>query len=268
MRACWFVLLCTVLSGCTALHTSVAKRQLDVQTRMSQTIYLDPVEPEQRTIFLDIRNTTAEYQLPLAEDLRQFMRKRGYQLVDSPLRAQYWLQVNVRTVLKERPDIVLAKEYGMTRQDTLDLLHPGMAPRAESTESAAYTATDFVVDSAIVSDDLEAKDVGRALVVLAVFAGAEYVGNQLVQDKYYTMLTDIQIAERISPDSAEKVQEYAEMQLLHGDSGAITQLWKHDTDMRKYQIKVVSFANKANLTWQEAEQPLHQGLLRSLAGVF
>lgn len=268
MRALWLVLLSLALNGCSAVHTSVAKRHLDVQTRMSQTVYLDPVEPEQRTLFLDIRNTSAEYTLPLAEDLRQLMRNRGYQLVESPMQAQYWLQVNVRTVLKERPDLVLAQEYGMTQQETLDLLHPGMAPRAEGKEDTAYTATDFVVDSAIVSDDLEAKDVGRALVVLAVFAGAEYVGNQLVQDKYYTMLTDIQIAERISPDSVGKVQEYAEMQLLHGDSGAITQLWKHSTDMRKYQIKVVSFANKANLKWQEAQQPLHNGLLRSLAGVF
>jgi hypothetical protein len=268
MRLLWCLLFCTALSGCTALHTSVAKRQLDVQTRMSQTVYLDPVEPEQRTIFLDIRNTTAEYQLPLAEDLRQFMLKRGYRLVDSPMQAQYWLQVNVRTVLKERPDIVLAKEYGMTTQDTIDLLHPGMAPKVATEPGVTYAAVDFVADTTLGDDDVDAKDVGKALVVLAVFAGAEYVGNQLVQDKYYTMLTDIQIAERISPDSAGKVQEYAEMQLYHGDSGAITQLWKHDTDMRKYQIKVVSFANKANLKWQEAEQPLHQGLLRSLAGVF
>ena len=35
-----------------------------------------------------------------------------------------------------------------------------------------------------------------------------------------------------------------------------------------YQVRVVSFANKANLSWQDAEQPLHQGLLRSLAGIF
>src|SRR5690606_40095903 len=101
MRIAFLLLVVWLLSACTAMHTSVAKRNLDVQTRMSQTVYLDPVEPEQRTIFVDIRNTTAEYQLPLAEDVRQFMQSRGYKLTDSPLGAQYWLQVNVRTVLKE-----------------------------------------------------------------------------------------------------------------------------------------------------------------------
>ena len=261
-----------LLSGCTAIHTSVAKRELDVQTRMSQTVYLDPVEPEQRTIFLDIRNTTAEYQLPLAQDVRDFMLKRGYQLVESPLSAQYWLQVNVRTVLKERPDVVLEQEYGMTEQEAHQLLHPGMAPppEPETPEQRAerYNRNAAVFVDTSIGTDLDGKDIARALVVLAVFAGAEYVGNQLVQDKYYTMLTDIQIAERIAPDSPEKVQEYSEHQLLQGDSGAMQLLWQRDTDMRKYQLKVVSFANKANLDWQDAEQPLHQGLLRSLAGIF
>ena len=272
MRLVILLLAVWALSACTALHTSVAKRKLDVQTRMSQTVYLDPVEPEQRTIYLDIRNTTAEYQLPLADDVRQFMLKRGYLLVNSPINAQYWLQVNVRTVLKERPDVVLAQEYGMTAQESHALLHPGMAP-PEPTETAEqrnvrYSRNAAVFVDAGVSTDLDGKDIARALVVLAAFAGAEYIGNQLVQDKYYTMLTDIQIAERISPDSEQKVQEYSEHQLRQGDSGAFEQLWQRDTDMRKYQVKVVSFANKANLSWQDAEQPLHQGLLRSLAGIF
>ena len=266
------LLLVALLSACSAVHTSVAKRNLDVQTRMSQTVYLDPVEPEQRTIFVDIRNTSAEYQLPLADDVRQFMQQRGYQLVDSPLRAQYWLQVNVRTVLKERPDVVLAQEYGMTEQETHALLHPGMAPppapeTPQQREGRMATNVAVFADTSV-GTNIDGKDIARALVVLAVFAGAEYVGNQLVQDKYYTMLTDVQIAERIAPDSTQKVQEYSEHRLLQGDSGAFDQLWQRDTEMRKYQIKVVSFANKANLEWQDAEQPLHQGLLRSLAGIF
>lgn len=272
MRIAFLLLVVWLLSACTAVHTSVAKRNLNVQTRMSQTVYLDPVEPEQRTIFLDIRQTAAEYQLPLGDDVRNFMLTRGYQLVDSPINAQYWLQVNVRTVLKERPDKVLADEYGMTADEVQQLLHPGMAPppppETPQQRNDRYSRNAAVFVDTSVGTNIDGKDVARALVVLAAFAGAEYIGNQLVQDKYYTMLTDIQIAERIAPDSEQKVQEYSEHQLRQGDSGAFEQLWQRDTDMRKYQVKVVSFANKANLSWQDAEQPLHQGLLRSLAGIF
>ncbi|CAM3738149.1 complement resistance protein TraT [Rheinheimera salexigens] len=264
----WLLCSLLLLTSCSALHTSVAKRQLDVQTRMSETVYLDPVEPEQRSIFLDIRNTTAEYQLPLADDLRNFLFDRGYNLVDSPLQAQYWLQVNVRTVLKEKPAKVLAQEYGMTEAETHALLHPDRAPIVKNDYRSNYPAQGAVFVNAGVATHVDGQDIVKGLVVLAAFAGAEYVGNQLVKDKYYTMLTDIQIAERIRPDSIALVEETSQHQLNQGDSGSFEQLWQRDTDMRKYQIKVVSFANKANLQWQEAELPLHQGLLRSLAGIF
>ncbi|MGI5309034.1 complement resistance protein TraT [Rheinheimera sp. WS51] len=261
------------LTSCSAIHTSVAKRQLDVQTRMSQTVYLDPVDPEHRSIFIDIRNTTAEYTLPLAEDLQSFLLSRGYRLVASPLQAQYWLQVNVRTVIKEKPAKVLAQEYGMSAQESHALLHPEIAPLAdaipqsEDAEPVYSTPSKVYIDAGIAAD-IDGKDIVKGLVVLAAFAGVEYVGNQLVKDKYYTMLTDIQIAERIRSDSIASVQEVSQHFLQQGDSGTLEQLWQRDTDMRKYQIKVVSFANKANLRWREAEQPLHQGLLRSLAGIF
>ncbi|KKO45502.1 conjugal transfer protein TraT [Arsukibacterium ikkense] len=267
---CMLVLL--PLSGCMALHTSVAKGKLDVQTRMSETIYLDPVEPELRTIFIDIRQTAAEYQLPLADDVRALLLSRGYQLVDSPQQAQYWLQVNVRTVLKERPEVVLASgEYNMSPEQIHQLLYPGIAlpePEPERMASQRRASNVAVYADATYGTNIDGKDIARALVVLAAWAGAEYVGNQLVQDKYYTMLTDIQLAERIAPDSIGMVQESSRQQLKQGDSGNIELLWELATDRRKYQVKVVSFANKANLSWSDAEQPLHQGLLRSLAGIF
>ena len=267
----WLCLLVLLpLTGCMALHTSVAKRKLDVQTRMSETIYLDPVEPEFRTIFLDIRQTAAEYQLPLADDVRDMLLSRGYQLVDSPQQAQYWLQVNVRTVLKERPEVVLASgEYNMSPEQIHQLLYPGMAlPEPEETVMQRRVSNVAVYADASYGTDIDGKDIAKALVVLAAWAGAEYVGNQLVQDKYYTMLTDIQLAERIAPDSIGMVQETSMHQLQQGDSGNNELLWELATDRRKYQVKVVSFANKANLSWRDAEQPLHQGLLRSLAGIF
>ncbi len=270
MRIVVLLLAVWLLSACTAVHTSVSKRNLDVQTRMSQTVYLDPVEPEQRTIFLDIRQTAAEYQLPLAGDIRNLLLSRGYTLLDNPQQARYWLQVNVRTILKERPEQVLSREeYGLSPAEIEALLNPALGEIPAPVPSSGNMITPGMVDVAVASDiSMDSKDVGRALVVLAVFAGAEYVGNQLVRDKYFTMLTDVQVAEKLPADSIAMVQESARHELLQGDSGITGQMWQRATDRRKYQLRVVSFANKANLSWREAEQPLHQGLLRSLAGIF
>lgn len=43
------------LSGCGAMSTAVKKRNLDVKTQMSETIWLEP--SSEKTVYLQIRNT-------------------------------------------------------------------------------------------------------------------------------------------------------------------------------------------------------------------
>ncbi len=47
-----------MLSGCSATHTAISKRNLQVQTKMSDTIFLDPVADDKRTVFVQVRNTS------------------------------------------------------------------------------------------------------------------------------------------------------------------------------------------------------------------
>ncbi|MCC5698300.1 complement resistance protein TraT, partial [Klebsiella pneumoniae] len=47
-----------MLSGCSATHTAISKRNLQVQTKMSDTIFLDPVADDKRTVFIQVRNTS------------------------------------------------------------------------------------------------------------------------------------------------------------------------------------------------------------------
>ena len=47
-----------LLSSCAAVHTSIAKKDLDVQTKMSESVFLEPVRPDKKTIFIQIRNTS------------------------------------------------------------------------------------------------------------------------------------------------------------------------------------------------------------------
>lgn len=262
------LLLWSGLTGCSAMHTSINKGQLDVQMRMSQTIYLDPVDPELRTVFLDVRQTAPEYQQPLVADVAALLSNRGYQLVAAPSAAQFWLQVNIRTVLNQPPQQVLREQYDMTEQQIAEFLHPGMAP-PEPTVIRSRSHTPAVIYSDVYfEDNLRTKDVVRAVAVIAVLAGAEYLGNQMVKDQYYTLIADIQVAERLDPAAQSQVLEQGQHLLWQGDSGQLEQMWETVSDRRKYQVKLLGFANKANLTWDEAEPALHQGLMRSLAGIF
>ncbi|MEN3159228.1 complement resistance protein TraT [Alkalimonas sp. NCh-2] len=279
IRFCLLLLL-VQLAGCTAIHRSIAKGELDVQTRMSQTIYLDPVEPELRTVFLDFRSTAAEFQQPLDRAVIEFLQQRGYQVTNSPSLAQYWLQVNVRTVLKQAPEKVLAQaEFGMSEAEIAQLMNPALLALPvllpeDATEEPVHTRGSSRSSGGGVyvgyadGVDVSSRDLRNAAIALAIIAGTEYAGRQLVKDVYYTMVTDLQVAERIAADSDELVLEYSQHLLLQGDSGSTDTLWERATDRRKYQARVISFANQANLKWEDAEPGLQSGLIRSLAGIF
>ncbi|MDX3773091.1 complement resistance protein TraT [Chromatiaceae bacterium AAb-1] len=228
-----------VLAGCGALHTSVAKRNLDVQTKMSATIFLDPVEPEQRTIFVDIRNTSDKPEFDLKPQVVASLQARGYQVIDSPSRANYWLQANVLQVGRTNArDANQAMRVGY-----------GMAGGAV-TGYAIHRSTGGSGSGAW----------GAA----AAGAVAGTIFDALVEDVYYTVITDIQIMERFNGI----VRERSEHQLLQGESGSTTSTYARETDMRKYQSRVISYANQANLKWEDASPLLSQGLSRSLAGLF
>lgn len=235
-----FVITTLSLSGCGAMHTAVAKRNLDVQTKMSSSIFLDPVEPEQRTVFVDIRNTSDKPEFDLKPQVIQSLQARGYQVIDSPSRANYWLQANVLQV---------GRSNARATSGAL-AAGPGVAGGAV-TGYALHRATGGSSGGAAIG-----AAVGGAVVGTVVDA--------MVEDVYYSVITDIQIMERF----AGTVREQSEHQLLQGDSGSTTSSYQRNTDMRKYQTRVVSFANQANLKWPQAEPELTQGMVRALAGLF
>ena len=227
------------LAGCGALHTSVAKRNLDVQTKMSSSIFLDPVEPEQRTVFVDVRNTSDKPEFDIKPQVIASLQARGYRVIDSPSQANYWLQANVLQVGRSNA------------RDTQGALSagPGVAGGAV-TGYAIHRSTGGSGSGAL----------GAAV----VGAAAGTIVDAMVQDVYYSVITDIQIMERFSG----VVRESSQHNLLQGDSGSTVSTFSRDTDMRRYQTRVVSFANQANLKWPDAAPLLTDGVARSLAGLF
>ena len=93
--------LLTILSGCAAVHTSIAKRSLDVQTRMSDAVFLDPVSPDKRTVFVHVRNTSDKPNFDLEGPIRKAISARGYRVIDDPEAAQFKLQAQILSVSKQ-----------------------------------------------------------------------------------------------------------------------------------------------------------------------
>lgn len=84
---------CIVLSGCSAMGTAIKKRNLDVKTQMSQTVWLEP--SSEKTVYLQVRNTSDKDMSDLQTLLAQDLRAKGYTVTSSPDTAYYWIQANV-----------------------------------------------------------------------------------------------------------------------------------------------------------------------------
>lgn len=235
--------LCTAsligLSGCSATHTMVKKRNLDVQTKMSETVFLEPVASDKRVIFIDMRNTS-DKDLPILDNIKAVLSERGYRIADAPEKANFMLQGNVLHV--GRTDL-------RTAQSALDAGFGGAVAAA----TLAYAG---------------GGDSARGFAQAGLLgAAAGIVGDALVDDVVFSMITDLQIRER--PLAGEVVTQ---QQATNAQQGGATKLEQHvsgaTVNWKTYRTRIVSTANKVNLKFEEAQPELMSGLVRSIGGVF
>ena len=235
------------LTGCAATSTAVAKRNLDVQTKMSDTIFLDPVTPDERTVYVDVRNTSDQPALDVAPQVRQAVEARGYKVVDDPKAARFVLQANVLQAGRAS-ETAAESAYNSGFGGTL-------------LGGAAGGAAGYGLGKA----GLGVNDAIGTVVGALAGAAISSVADAYVQDVTYTLVTDIQVSERV-PGTVISQSEQAN--LKQGTSGTVTQSSSDTTDARRYRTRIVSTANQANLDWYQAEPELVAGLTRSIGGIF
>jgi beta-lactam-binding protein with PASTA domain len=94
----------------------------------------------------------------------------------------------------------------------------------------------------------------------------ETVANAAVKDVTFMIVTDIEISERAREGVV--VRQDSQQDAAQGVGGTRRQTSSEVTDVKKYRTRIVSTANKVNLTYEEAAPQLTQGLTRSLSGLF
>src|SRR5215475_5870420 len=97
------LVLASSLQGCAATQTAIAHHDLDVQTKMTNTIFLDPVTPDKQVVYVQAKNTSDQPAFDLETPLKQAIAARGYRIVQDPSQAYYILQDNVLQVGKTSP---------------------------------------------------------------------------------------------------------------------------------------------------------------------
>jgi len=231
------------LSGCAATQVAIAKRDLDVQTKMSATVFLEPAPAAERTVFVQIRNTS-DKTLDLEADVARGIAARGYTVVQDPAAARYMLQANILHVGKTDPTAAQAA------------LRDGYGTGYGTGVTGAVVGAGSMY--ALGGDH-------RGALGAAIVGGiVETVASAAIKDVYYSVVTDVQIRER----ARGAVKTVSQHDVKQGTSGSTQVTYAEDSEWKTYQTRVVSTANKMNLEFVEAEPALRAGISRALAGLF
>lgn len=227
-----------IIGGCGAAHTAIKKRTLDVQTKMSETIFLEPTSADKKIVFVDIRNTS-DQEILVKDQVLESLRSHGYMITDDPSKANFMLQANI---------LQIGKRDLRSAQSAVDSGFGGAVAGAAIGISTHNSSSNAAVGGLI----------GAALGV---------VGDALVDDTFYSMITDIQIRER--PSSGQWITQSQIVSMKQGSAGTIKlEIGGGNTDWKTYRTRIVSTANKMNLEFEEAKPALESALARSLSALF
>jgi hypothetical protein len=228
------------LCGCAATQVAISKRNLDVQTKMSNTVFLNPVDGPQKTVYVQARNTSAVSAFNIDQELRTDLQGKGYRVVNNLRDAHYLVQINVLQVGKTDPTA------------------------AEKALEGGFGSASEGVIAGVATAGLLGRG-GNNLVAGGLIGGAaSLVANSLVKDVTYSVITDLQISER----SGGKVHRTEASALQQGTSTTNFETSNSTSDWHRYQTRILSNAEKVNLDLNEALPQLTVALASSIAGMF
>lgn len=233
------------LSGCGAIYTAVAGRELDVQTRMSSSIFLDPTSSPRRRVWIEVRNTSDKPGLDLRPAVRRLAAERGLEVVDDPRRADVLLQAAV---------LQAGRSARTAAQSALQGGFGSMVAGAAVGGAGGYGAGRLAGDETTYG-------IGGAL----AGAAAGGIADALVQTVDYTVITDIQLAQRAPLGTI--VQRSESIGLEQGTGGFEQQSFSDTSAWRRYRSRLVSSAERVGLDWEDAEPALLDGMSRAVVGL-
>ena len=235
---CVVLLAASLLPGCTAIQKWRLFGDLKVDTHLSDSIFLDPVSPEKRKIYIRINNTSGTPNISFGATLQNALQAKGYSITDDPQEATYWLQANI-------------KYFGETDPNSLaDLRSSSFGSTIEG------AALGGVIGELVGGDD-------STLLGAAIGGAASFITDMFMTKFSYTAVVDIQV----SAKTTEEVR-ITDKQLVRQGESAISRERSTSTGNRKtYRTRVISTATELNLSRDEAVEALKKSLAATLSGI-
>ncbi len=232
------------LVSCAAISTAVSKRNLDVQTKVSSAIFVDPVPRERRTVYVDVRSTVMEFdRRAMSKAVRSEFKNNdnGYRMVDDPTKAQYHMSIFVLKLEKSSPT---AAQQALTR---------------------GYTDVGVGAVSGLIVGGRHGNSANAVGAALLVSMGTAAV-NAFVQDVLYVLVADVQIKEKTR--KGVLVRKDSKILTKVSDAGGSTQTVSEASNRKEYRTRIVTTANQVNLELAEALPLMFKKTAYAMSGFF
>ena len=244
LRVLFISILAFYLSGCAGISTAISKRNLVVQAKTSTAIFVDAVEREHRTIYVDIRSGVMEFD---KRKFKKFVKEQlalsdnGYRIVDSPKKAQFQLNIYVLSL----------EQASETAADKA--LKKGYIGGGGIVAGAAIGATH--------------SNTGKGAVTGAVIGGlAETIGNAFFADITFMLVADVQIKEKAR--KGVLIRKDTQVSTKVSDAGTSTQRYSEAKTRKEYRARIVTTANQSNLELADAQDLMFKKTAYAMAGFF
>ncbi|WP_440617840.1 complement resistance protein TraT [Cysteiniphilum sp. 6C5] len=230
------------LSGCAAISTAIKNRHLKVESKMSDSIFMEPVADNEKTIYVQVRSTLSENFDGLKEKLIQDFQQNGWTVVNDLAKAHDMVQINVLQMGQAKNEAfawgALNGGFGG------DILTGGLMG----------LATGYATGS-----------VGVGIGVGAIASGVSFLTNSLVENVYFSMISDIQVSVRAKNG---QVTQTTQSSLSQGAQSKVSQTYQQSSDWVRYRTRIVSVANQVNLKFEEAKPELQAQVAKQVSGIW
>ena len=230
--------IAVAMSGCAAIQTGIEHHSLETTTKMSNTIFLDPVAKANQSIYVQFKNTS-DQKMNLKQGIIQDLQNNGWKVTQDLAKAHSMVQVSVLQAgkAKSKGDVLSSLTNGFGGAVAGGLVGNAIGNNADSTVAGGV-----------------------------VGGLASFVANEMVKDVTYSLITDVQVSVR-APKGA-KVNQVQSANLQQGTSTNINQNYASKTNWLRYRTRIVSYADKVNLDWMKAEPKLAGDMSKEIANIF
>lgn len=227
------------LSSCVTASIYANHKNLTITSNMSSSVFLDPAPKAKKIIFVEIKNTTTQDISVLKKNVISDLQEAGWTITYDPSKAFHMIQANVLQA-------GLSKDHASANS----MISEGFSSILGG--AAIGTGVGLIASNAMTG----------GIVGLGV-AGADYVGQQFVKDKTYSIITDVQISQKVDAE----ISEQTNASLVNGSSST-SQSYSGTTNWHKTRVRVGTIADQINLDLETAMPKVEIGLAKEISGIF